>query len=194
MNVAPLKANSLRRVCDPLMFNFRDTSCLSPSRGLIGQQRAVEATEFALKIHVDGYNLYMAGESGEGKTRYALEIAQRYAKTMPVPDDWCYVYNFEDENRPKAINLPAGLGREFKKDMEEFISSIEHELSKAFDGEDYEIERSRVLREFREKKDMYIKEISSEAEKKGFKISSMSLIELICIIDFLSAHCNKSAI
>ncbi|HHW22712.1 MAG TPA: AAA family ATPase [Clostridiaceae bacterium] len=170
MAVTPLGANELRKKCDPSIFKFHDTSVLTPSRELIGQKRASEATEFGLSIQLDGYNIYMAGESGEGKTRYALESAQRQARFMPVPDDWCYVYNFEDSNRPMAINLPAGMGREFKKDMEDFVKIIEQEISKAFDGEEYEEERSRIIKEFRDKKDEYVMQLSNEAAERGFRV------------------------
>ena len=68
MAVTSLKADALRRLCDPSAFKFQDTSSLIPSRDLIGQQRAVDATEFGLNIQLDGYNIYMSGESGEGKT------------------------------------------------------------------------------------------------------------------------------
>jgi len=170
MAVTPLSANELRKKCDPSIFKFHDTSVLTPSRELIGQKRASEATEFGLSIQLDGYNIYMAGESGEGKTRYALESAQRQARFMPVPDDWCYVYNFEDSNRPMAINLPAGMGRKFKKDMEDFVKIIEQEISKAFDGEEYEEERSRIIKEFRDKKDEYVMQLSNEAAERGFRV------------------------
>ncbi len=170
MAVTPLSIGELRRKCDPSVFKFQDTSLLTPSRELIGQKRASEATEFGLSIQFDGYNLYMAGESGEGKTRYALESAQRQARFMPVPDDWCYIYNFEDSNRPKALNLPAGMGREFKKDMEDFVRIIEQEISKAFDGDEYEEERSRIIKEFRNKKDEYVMELSNEAAERGFRV------------------------
>jgi lon-related putative ATP-dependent protease len=170
MSVTPLQAGALRRVCDPAVFKFQDTSLLTPSRDLIGQQRATDAVEFGLNIQLDGYNLYIAGDSGEGKTRYALESAQKHARFMTVPDDWCYIYNFEDSNRPKAINLPAGMGRDFKKDMEEFVKVIEQEIVKAFDGEDYEAERSRIIKGFREKKDEYVLELSDEAAERGFRV------------------------
>ncbi len=170
MAVTPLQASALRRICDPSSFKFQDTTQLVPSRELIGQQRASEATEFGLSIQLDGYNLYMSGEPGEGKTRYAMESALKHARLMPIPDDWCYVYNFEDSNRPKAINLPAGMGRDFKKDMEEFVRVIEQEIVKAFDGEDYEAERTRILKEFRDKKDEYVLELSNEAGERGFRV------------------------
>lgn len=184
MPVQPLNTEKLRRVCDPSQLKFQDTSAISPSRDLIGQQRAIDAAEFGLAIQLDGYNLYMAGESGEGKTRYALESAQKHARLMPIPDDWCYVYNFEDSNRPRAVNLPAGMGRDFKKDMEEFVKVIEQEIVKAFDGEDYETERSRIIKEFREKKDEYVMELSNEAQERGFRVKlANSGIYFMPIID-----------
>lgn len=184
MAVTPLSADDLRKKCDPSMFRFQDTSHLTPSRELIGQKRASDATEFGLSIQLDGYNIYMAGESGVGKTRYALESAQRQARFMPVPDDWCYVYNFEDSNRPVAINLPAGMGREFKKDMEDFVRIIEQEISRAFNGDEYEEERSRIIKVFRDRKDEYIMKLSSEAAERGFKVKlANSGIYFMPIID-----------
>lgn len=170
MAVEPLPATALRRECDPSLFDFDHTGQIQPSRDLIGQQRAIEATEFGLAVQLDGYNIYMAGESGEGKTRYALECAQKQAMHMPVPDDWCYVYNFEDANRPRVINLPAGMGREFKKDMEEFVKIIEQELDKAFNGDEYETERSRIIKKYREKKDELVMKLSQEAQEHGFRV------------------------
>lgn len=121
MDIKPLSAAQLRRETDPASFDFDDTSLVSPSRELIGQQRAVDALHFGLQIRLEGYNIYMSGESGEGKTRYALECAQKAARIMPVPEDWVHVHNFDDPDQPKALNLPAGTGRDFKRDMEEFI-------------------------------------------------------------------------
>lgn len=168
MPVKPLPASALRRECDPSLFDFENTGGITPSRDLIGQQRAVKATEFGLAVELDGYNIYMAGESGQGKTRYALECAQRQARLMPVPDDWCYVYNFDDSNCPRVISLPAGLGREFKKDMEEFVRIIEQEIVKAFDGDEYEAERSRIIKSFRDKKDELVMKLSQRHRSVAF--------------------------
>lgn len=165
-----LPAEKLRRVCEPNSFSFIDTSQIPASRDLIGQQRAVDAMEFGLRINLDGYNIYMAGESGEGKTRYALDMATKHAKNRSVPDDWCYVYNFEDSSRPKAIHLPAGKGREFKRDMEEFVKILEQEINKAFEGEDYEEERGKIIRQFKDKKDELVSILEQGAKEHGFKV------------------------
>lgn len=170
MKIKPLEAGKLRNILDPELLDFESTAELEASRELIGQQRAVDAMNFGLQMQLGGYNIYMSGEPGEGKTRYAMDSTQRLARDMPVPEDWCYVYNFEDASTPRAINLPAGQGRIFKKDMEDFVRVIEQEIIKAFDGEDYDAERARIIKQFKEKKDALVLELSQDAAARGFKV------------------------
>ncbi len=172
-----LPSEKLRRSCDPKLFQFTDTSQISPSRDVIGQQRAIGAMEFGLHIKMDGYNIYMAGESGEGKTRQALDMARKHAKNRKTPDDWCYVYNFEDINTPRAIHLPAGKGKVFKEEMDNFVKILQQEISKAFEGEDYEEEREKKLSSFKEKKEELVEIMGQGAQEHGFnlKISTSGL-------------------
>ncbi len=179
-----LPSEKLRRSCDPGIFQFADTSQIPASREVIGQQRAISAMEFGLRIKTDGYNIYMAGESGEGKTRHALDMARKHAKNRKTPDDWCYVYNFEDVNVPRAIHLPAGKGKAFKDQMDNFIKILQQEISKAFEGEDYEEEREKILRHFKEKKDELVGIMSQGALEHGFKVKiTNSGLYFIPIID-----------
>jgi len=165
-----LSKDMLRRICEPSFFKFEDTSKIPASKELIGQQRAVDAMDFGLFIRMDGYNIYMAGESGEGKTRYAIDAAQKKAKHRNTPDDWCYVCNFDDNDNPMAIHLPAGKGKEFKSDMEEFVKVLEQEIIKAFEGEDYEEERARILKQYKDKKDELLSILDQGAMEHGFKV------------------------
>lgn len=184
MDVKPLSATQLRRETDPASFDFEDTSSVNPSRELIGQQRAVDALDFGLRIRLEGYNIYMSGDAGEGKTRYALECAQKAARNMPVPEDWIHVHNFDDPGQPKALNMAAGTGRIFKRDMEEFIRVIEQEIVKAFDGEDYQSERSRIIRQFKDKKDRLSAELSQESGERGFRVKmTTSGVLFVPVID-----------
>jgi len=61
-------ADKLRWQCDPEFFQFDCTKDLSPLRDLIGQDRAIRAVEFGLNMTTDGYNIYVAGITGTGKT------------------------------------------------------------------------------------------------------------------------------
>lgn len=165
-----LPTGKLRRLCSPESFSFEDTSQIPGLSDVIGQQRAVDAVKFGLHIKMEGYNIYMAGEAGEGKTQYALDMAQKQAQGMKVPDDLCYVYNFEDANSPRAIHLPAGKGKVFKRDMEDFVKVLQQEIGKAFEGEDYEEEREKLLKGFKEKKEELVHFMSQRATEHGFKV------------------------
>ena len=91
-----LDYNQLKKTCSPSDFIFQSTAELTPLRGIIGQERAVKALDFGLAVKMKGYNIYMSGPSGTGKTTYALSSAEKLAATEPVPKDWCYVYNFQN--------------------------------------------------------------------------------------------------
>jgi len=165
-----LPFSKLRGKCNPSMFKFKDTSELEPSEGIIGQNRAVRAMEFGLKINSKGYNIYMSGVTGTGKTTYARNYVKEIALSKKTPDDWCYVFNFENPNQPMAINLPAGLGKVFRDDMAEFVKMLKIEISKAFDSEDYEMEKSKIIKEYQKKRTELMEQLSEEAERQGFKV------------------------
>lgn len=167
-----LSYRELRNECNPKLFKFNDTSKIEALEGIIGQDRAVKAMEFGLKIKIRGYNIYMSGMTGTGKTSYAHNYIKKVARKEKVPDDWCYVYNFSRPNQPSALNLPAGLGKVFRKDMDEFIKVIKLEISKAFESDDYEKEKNDIVKDFQAKRDELLDQLNENAEKQGFKVKT----------------------
>jgi lon-related putative ATP-dependent protease len=167
-----LSYRELRNECDPKLFEFNDTSEIEPLEGIIGQDRAVKAMEFGLKIKIRGYNIYMSGMTGTGKTSYASNYIKKVAGKEKVPDDWCYVYNFARPNQPSALNLPAGLGKVFRRDMDDFIKVIKLEISKAFESDDYEKEKNDIIKDFQAKRDELLDQLNENAEKQGFKVKT----------------------
>lgn len=170
--IKKISYNKLKKECKLNSFKFQDTSELKFSNDIIGQERAVKAMEFGLKIKARGYNIYMSGMTGTGKTSYAQNIAKKISKKSRTPDDWCYVYNFDNINRPKAINLPAGLGKVFQKDMRDFVKVLKIEISKAFNSEDYEKEKTTIAKEYQTKKAELMEKLNEDAEKQGFKVKT----------------------
>lgn len=170
--IKELPYQKLRNECDPSIFKFKDTSEIEPLQGIIGQERAVKAMEFGLKIKTRGYNIYMSGLTGTGKTSYAQNYIKKKAEKEKVPDDWCYVYNFDKPNQPMTLNLPVGLGKIFKKDMEEFVKVLKQEISRAFDSEDYEREKSEIVKEFQNRRNELLDKLGEDAGKQGFKVKT----------------------
>ncbi len=162
----------LRKECDPESFKFNDTSELEALEDIIGQERASKALQFGLKIKTRGYNIFMCGATGTGKTSYAQNYLKKIAHKAKTPDDWCYVYNFSNTNQPSALNLPAGLGKIFQEDMEDFIKVLQLEISRAFDSEDYEREKTSIAKEYQSRRNELLENLNEDAEKQGFKVKT----------------------
>lgn len=165
-----LHYTQLKNGCHPEEFAFRSTAELEPLEGIIGQERAVKAFDFGLAVKIRGYNIYMSGPSGTGKTTYARRSTEALAATEPVPMDWCYVHNFHDSKRPMALSFPAGEGRQFRDDMAKLVAAFKRELPKAFQSEDYEKQKRTLQRGFDLQQNDLIDQMSAAAEEYQFHI------------------------
>ena len=167
-----LSYTELKNGCSADDFSFCSTAELEPLEGIIGQDRAVKAFDFGLHVKIKGYNIYMSGPSGTGKTTYAKASTERLAATEDVPLDWCYVYNFQNPRSPLALSFPAGEGRKFRDDMNELVQLFQTELQKVFRTEDYEKQKTELLRGFDEKRDALMDQMSKEAAENDFQVKT----------------------
>ena len=170
--IKELSFNQLKKACDPASFKFKTTKELEPFVGTIGQTRGIKAMDFGLNIDIKGYNMYLEGPTGIGKTIYARDRLNAVAKTKPVPDDWCYVYNFDNPNEPVAISLPAKMGKEFVADIDQFIDAIKVEIKTAFNNQDFAAEKSNIEQAVEEKKVKLIEKLNKDAMRQGFEIKN----------------------
>ncbi|NLV17432.1 MAG: AAA family ATPase [Syntrophomonadaceae bacterium] len=166
-----LDIEQLRKSCDISMLPFRDTSELEPLEGIVGQDRAIKALEFGLDAPFPGYNLFLCGPSGTGKTSVGIEQARKKAENRPVPLDWCYVFNFVEPDRPIAISFPGGTGKKFQRDVESLIKTIMQYLPKVFRGHEFEVEKNQILADFYEKTNLLYSEVEKMARTKGFALA-----------------------
>jgi len=168
--IKELDYTQARKVCDKEFIKCSATDDLEPLLDIIGQDRAVKALQFGLDIKEEGFNLYVAGMPGTGKKTSIGNFLGQRAKDMPVPSDWCYVYNFEDGQKPNALELPAGMGSQLVADMERFIEEMKKALKASFESDDYASRREETLKGFEEKKQALMKELNQKAQEAGFVI------------------------
>lgn len=161
----------LRHMCDPAEFPFQTTAGLAPNDEVIGQARAVKAIEFGLSISNHGYNLFVSGVPGTGKNSIVKSIVKRLSIERPVPDDWCYINNFKDPDRPQAIKLPPGKGIEFRSDMEKFIEFMQSEIPKVFESKEYEEQKARIVQDMEKAKEVLFADAARHALELGFQLS-----------------------
>jgi lon-related putative ATP-dependent protease len=161
--------------CDPALFAFDCTKDLAPLREFVGQDRALRAIEFGLSMDRDGYNIYVAGMTGTGKTSAVKSqidklLAEKQAlQQAQPPEDWLYIYNFSNLERPQVINLLQGKGKIFKEQMDGLLQRIKEELAKAFASEEYKTAREKAVDAGQSEQKKLFEEISDEALKEGFR-------------------------
>ncbi|MCW4008067.1 MAG: AAA family ATPase [Candidatus Bathyarchaeota archaeon] len=167
-----LPPESLRKECDTSLVRCKTTQELTPLQEIIGQERAVRALRFGLGIRNQGFNIYVAGYPGTGRKTAVKSFVEEVARVEPVPSDWCYVNNFSNPYEPKAIQLPAGKGRQFRDDMKFLIESVRTALPKAFESEDYAAKRDATIREVERQRKELIDKLNVKAQQEGFVIQS----------------------
>src|SRR4030042_4709385 len=122
-----VSADKLRWYCDPSLFDFDCTKDLAPLREFIGQDRAIRAIDFGLSMNHDGYNIYVAGITGTGKTSAVQTHIKKLLKErqdlqqLKPPQDWCYLYCFIDPDRPQILSLAQGRGKVLRDHMIELF-------------------------------------------------------------------------
>jgi lon-related putative ATP-dependent protease len=169
-NNTELSVKQLRHSCDPKEFKFTSTKKLPALEKIIGQNRALDALSFGLDIKNHGYHIYALGPVGTGKTTTIRKFLEKTAKDKTVPSDWLYVNNFEDHDKPHALRLPVGKGREFRDDMEQMVVELKTEVPKAFEAKEYTQEQERIEQEFQRRSKELFLELDKKAEESSFRL------------------------
>lgn len=168
MPIQPLPPEKLRFRCDPEFFTFQTTAELMPVNAIIGQPRGLRAIEFGISIPSEGYNIFIMGPAGTGRTTAIERYLQERARTRPTPDDWVYVHNFQTPHQPRAISLPAGDAVIFQTHMIHLITNISHDLPQAFDTEVYDQAVADVRQKFEAEQEALLQFFNQQAADQGF--------------------------
>ena len=128
-NTNEVSYKELKFNCNPDIFKFETTEDVKSNYKGIGQERGIASLEFGLTVDTKGYNVYLEGPTGSGKTTYTRNYLDKLSKTKKTPPDWCYIYNFENPNEPVALSMPAGEGNNFKDAMDKFIKEETTQMS-----------------------------------------------------------------
>ena len=166
----------LRWQCDTDIFTFDQTRDLAPLKEFVGQDRAIRAIEFGLAMNRDGYNIYVAGLTGTGKTSVVNSYIKRLVERKHATgngyeqEDWCYLYNFADPDRPQIYRLKRGKGRVFKQQVSALLQSLKEELAKAFAADDYKEQRGTLLEAGEAEQQKVFGKAKDIAREQGFML------------------------
>jgi len=166
--------------CD---FNFDypiDKNVKSIGDRIIGQERAVDSIKFGLRMNKPGYNIFVSGISGSGRTSTVQKYVDHLSSKATVPNDWCYVHNFSKPDEPLSLSLNPGRGKKFAEDLETLMNRLKDEIPNAFEGGEYKEELDKLRKKGSERKKGIIKEMEKITSSHNFllKKTSMGIITI----------------
>ncbi len=164
--------DKLKSACDCTAFSFETTAEVPPLEGIVGQERAVKAMEFGLKIRKHGYNIFISGFTGTGRNSYTQSLVKEVARKEEIPWDWCYVYNFEKPDQPKALTLPPGLGVKLQNDMIQLVNQVKINIPKVLASEEYGKGKTMLYQRLQEQQAEVWNSLDEAAKKLGFALKN----------------------
>ena len=168
----PLTSEQVYCRCPLEALDFETTESLEDLELPCGQERVLRALEFGAGIGADGFNLFVLGPSGAGKHRLVERVLSRHASQQPAPPDWCYVYNFQAADRPRAIRFPAGEGLQFRKDMGDLAAELRTAIPATFESEEYQARLQELQEEAARKQQQGLFEVQEEANRNNIAMIS----------------------
>ncbi len=171
----PKRLSTLELTADdiytPCRLTEEDLITLSENHLIIGQDRAMEALSFGIRMQANGYNIFCAGPKGVGRTSLSLEVIRQYAATQKTPDDWCFVHNFDIPHKPIALNFPAGKGRVFERDVKKLAQTLRTQVATTFSDETYQIKIARIEQKYAAEKEAFFKKLKDLVESKNVTLT-----------------------
>ncbi len=161
--------------CDLSYLPFTCTAEMTPLEDFIGQERAIRAIEFGLGVNKPGFNIFVTGLTGTGKTTIIKAFLKKITNQNPstdttTPEDWCYVYNFHDPDRPQALKIHRGWGKVLRSDMEQLIQNLLREAKQMFESDDYLRQRQDAVEQLQKQQQAMMESLMLEASQNGFTL------------------------
>ena len=171
------KAAALRLTPDQLTvpinldsLGFVTTDELEPFRGILGQDRAVEAMQFGVAMHRPGYNVFVMGEPGTGRFSYVMRYLKAEAKRQITPQDCVYVNNFDEPREPRVLSLSPGTAGELLAAVDKLIDNLLATFPAVFEHPAFQQKKSAIDRGFSQRYDRAIDSVERKALEKNIAV------------------------
>ncbi|WP_299310472.1 Lon protease family protein [uncultured Halomonas sp.] len=170
--VEALAVSEVYRGCPEAAFYFEVTSELESLDLLSGHERAREALAFGTAIRSDGFNLFVLGQPGHGMHSLVGRFLEERSRGEAPPPDWGYLYNFDDPSVPLFLQLPPGMGRQLRRDIEALVDELRGAIPAVFESEEYQNRLQELKQAMGERQRDAIEAVRREAREQGVLLLS----------------------
>lgn len=172
-----LDADALFTRTDPERLGFETTADVEEVHELVGQARVMQAIRFGIGVRGRGFNIYALGAEETDKRTVVLHHLEDRAADEPVPPDLCYVNDFDDPHRPRALKVPAGVGRRLSKAVDDFLDDLVAGLKGAFESEEYQARKQAVQEEAEKEQQEALEELQKPAPARSSRSRSFRVCD-----------------
>jgi ATP-dependent Lon protease len=170
-----LTPDKLRWSCCPDFIPVASSAEARPCEEIIGQERALRAIQTGLDIKSLGYNIFITGMVGTGRTTTVKQLLERLEKGDRTPDDLLYVNNFKYPDEPVLIVLPAGQGREFSEAMGRLIEALRTNIPDLLKSPYYTERRDALVETQQKKQREILQRFEEEVSEQGFSVVQVQM-------------------
>ncbi len=164
-----VEPEALRWRCDPSVFPFETTAELDDVPiSIIGQPRALESLRIGFAVRGDGYNVFVAGEVGTGRSTAVRHVLAQFDRGGPTPEDLVFVHNFKDPDRPHLLRFPTGRGSAFAKAMDDLVEALRKNVPTVFETDSYRNRRNDTIEKAKAAHREKVKSFEKRIEEAGF--------------------------
>lgn len=172
-----LKPEDLRWQCDPNIFEFDSTESLTPIEGILGQERALKAIRLGVDLHSPGYNIYIAGLSGTGKMTTVKQMLESISSNVAKLNDYAYVNNFKDSDRPILLTFEVGKAKVFREDLASSIGLLQRQIPQALESKSYISRKQQIISDYHEKEQSLLNSFNERLKKENFTLGQIKVGE-----------------
>ncbi len=170
MEYRRLDVAALFTPCDAARLGFESTTEIPDLDRVVGHARALDAIRFGVGIRQAGFNLYALGPSASGRHSIVQQVIEAQAANEPVPPDYCYVNNFDDAHKPRALELPAGMGTQLRADMVQLVAEFSSAVPGALESDEYQARLQEAEERFKQKQEEAFVRMSTQATELDVRL------------------------
>ena len=175
MTFEELPAEKLRWRLEPEAVPFASTDDCEPCAEIIGQERALKAIQTGLEIKSLGYNIFITGMVGTGRTTTIKQLLEKLDKEEKTPDDILYVNNFKNPDEPSLIMLASCQGRLFKEAMDHLIETLQRNIPELLKSKHYAEKKEGIIETQQARQKEIMQKFEEEASRQGFSVIQVQM-------------------
>ena len=168
-----LQYDQLTWTCPEHIFTFKSTKELTPLKGIVGQDRAIEAITLGAELQSYGYNVFVSGVSGTGRLTTVKHILDQVSVTRPILFDYCFVHNFLFPDNPTLLKFSKGQGKSFAKAIDDVMIFLRRRIPQLFEEVSFQKPRNELIAGYRSTEQTLIIDFNEQIKPLGFMLGQV---------------------